>query len=392
MSTLGIGRYSYSMILPDMKDGLGLTYTQTGLIATANFVGYSLFTLISGILAARYGIRNLISLSLLLISLTIFLTGLSWSFEAALIFRFLTGIGSGGANTPTMVLNTMWFGPHLRGLATGIMVTGNGIALILEGFLIPEILRMYGGEGWRFSWIYLGVIVLGVSALSYLLIRGKPEEKGLNLLEKSSRRRDPKESLRVEVYRNPFKSLTFYHLGAVFLIFGFTQPVYATFFPVYLSKEAGLSIELAGWLWSVVGTTSIVSGFLWGAVSDRIGRGKSLGLVYVTLAASFALFVGPRDVAGFFLSSVLFGVGIWAPPTIVSAAVGDFFGPRYTAQGLAFMNSVFFGLGQIAGPWVAGYIADATGSFHAIYVICVLILVMGSIFALFIRSVDILGE
>lgn len=36
----GFGRMSYSVILPPMKEGLSLTYTQVGLIGTGNFIGY----------------------------------------------------------------------------------------------------------------------------------------------------------------------------------------------------------------------------------------------------------------------------------------------------------------------------------------------------------------
>ena len=38
----GFGRMSYSVILPSMKDGLALNYTQLGSIATGNFIGVSL--------------------------------------------------------------------------------------------------------------------------------------------------------------------------------------------------------------------------------------------------------------------------------------------------------------------------------------------------------------
>ena len=48
----GFGRMSYSVILPFMKDHLSLTYTQAGLIATGNFIGYLLFTTFGAFLSA----------------------------------------------------------------------------------------------------------------------------------------------------------------------------------------------------------------------------------------------------------------------------------------------------------------------------------------------------
>ena len=44
----GFGRMSYSVILPPMKKGLSLTYTQVGLIGTGNFIGYLCLAVIGG--------------------------------------------------------------------------------------------------------------------------------------------------------------------------------------------------------------------------------------------------------------------------------------------------------------------------------------------------------
>jgi len=48
--TQGFARMSYSVILPSMKDGLLLTYTQIGLIGTANFIGYLTLAVVGGFL------------------------------------------------------------------------------------------------------------------------------------------------------------------------------------------------------------------------------------------------------------------------------------------------------------------------------------------------------
>lgn len=52
---LGFGRFSYTMILPAMRDGLGLLNTQMGLIGTIGFIGYLAMAIPGGMLAARFG-------------------------------------------------------------------------------------------------------------------------------------------------------------------------------------------------------------------------------------------------------------------------------------------------------------------------------------------------
>ncbi|NIM44249.1 MAG: MFS transporter, partial [Nitrososphaeria archaeon] len=282
ITAIGFARFSYAMILPSMKDGLGLSYTQTGLLATANFVGYSLFTLIGGFVLARFGVRRLITFSLFVVSASMILTGISQTFEEAFFFRFLTGMGSGGSNVPRFALTALWFNSQLRGLAMGMQLTGDGVGLTIGGLVIPEILKMHGVEGWRYSWYTLGASTLITVLLSYLLLRDRPEEKGLKPLGRENfNQRNERKPPAVMTDNNPFKDFTLYHLGLVYFTFGFTYIIYATFFTVYLEREIGLSVELAGWLWSFVGLMGIGSAFIWGTVSDKIGRGRSLAGVYL---------------------------------------------------------------------------------------------------------------
>ncbi len=64
----------------------------------------------------------------------------------------LIGIGSGLANVPMMVLVSHWFEPRQRGLAAGLIVAGNGFAIILSGLMLPALIQSLGVEGWRTGW------------------------------------------------------------------------------------------------------------------------------------------------------------------------------------------------------------------------------------------------
>ena len=68
------------------------------------------------------------------------LTGFSSGYTSALVWRTLTGMGSGGANVPVMGLMAAWFASKRRGLATGVAVSGSSLALILTGKILPPIL------------------------------------------------------------------------------------------------------------------------------------------------------------------------------------------------------------------------------------------------------------
>ena len=57
LSSLGIGRFAFGMILPSMGAGLQLSYSQMGAISTGNFIAYLVGALASGWLTRRFGAR-----------------------------------------------------------------------------------------------------------------------------------------------------------------------------------------------------------------------------------------------------------------------------------------------------------------------------------------------
>jgi sugar phosphate permease len=392
LGCLGFARFGYTMILPHMKEGLGLTKTQAGNLATGNFVGYLILAIVGGFLAARYGPRVVISLSMLLIGVTMFLTGLAPSFQMALVWRTLTGVGSGGSNVPVMGLVSAWFGTRRRGLASGIAVGGSSVGLAITGPLIPRIIDAYGTDGWRYSWYYLGAMTVIIAILCFVFLRDRPEEKGVVAigLDESppssqdkpfGRAQDRASSLQWGLV---YKSGAVWHLALIYIMFGFSYIIYATFFADYLTGEAGFAKEAAGWLWSLAGLVSFVSGFIWGTVSDVIGRKYGLALVYFLQGLCFIIFGLWKATPGYYLSALLFALTAWSIPAIMAATSGDYLGPRLAPAALGFVT-VFFGIGQAIGPTVAGYIGDVTGSYTLAFIIAGLAAFVGAGGALSLR-------
>ncbi|MEM3736731.1 MAG: MFS transporter [Candidatus Bathyarchaeia archaeon] len=384
---LGFARFGYAMILPAMQDDLGLTNSQMGLLASGNLIGYMAFTLIAGVLATKYGQRITVGLSMAATATALTLTGAVRSFGAALAMRTLTGIGSGGANVPTMSLCTAWFAPERRGTAAGIMAAGSGIGLISTGLLVPQLRLLYGDLGWRYAWYLLGLLTFSIAAAAYVTLRNRPAKKGATTvggeLHKHLEDYDPPEPVRwAAVYKSP----ALLQLGLTYFMYGFSYIIYATFFAAYLEKEAGLTPLAAGELWLLAGVLSIFSGFIWGTFSDRVGRRYGLATTYLLLATSFLLLATVKSLEGFCSSAIIFGLTAWAVPTIMAAASGDCVGPRMAPAALAFITTVFFGAGQSMAPYVAGYMKDATGTFAPAFLLAAAAATVGAILALLPRK------
>ncbi len=362
VGSLGLGRFAYSVVLPAMQVGLGIDNTQAGALATANLVGYLASCVIGGALAARFGPRLVITCGLALAAVAMVMTGTAGSLVSAVAWRALTGIGSGASNVPVMGLMSSWFAPRRRGLATGIAVAGSSIALIITGPLVPRILASYGADGWRTCWFVFGGATLALAVGAAVLLRNSPSDVGQEPVgagpdDPAPSR--PKEPARVgSVYNRPIVWL----LGLVYVAFGFSYIIYMTFFTKCLIADGGYTQSQAGRLFMLMGWVSLLCGFIWGSVSDFIGRKGALAIVYLIHAVAFSLFpLWPRP-AGFTLSAILFGLSAWSIPGIMAATCGDLLGPKLAPATLGFIT-LFFGVGQAAGPFVAGAMADAANSF-----------------------------
>jgi MFS family permease len=364
-SALGLGRFALGMLLPSMGAGLGLDYHRMGVVGTANFLGYLLAVLTSGILVARTGARALVAGSLLLVGATMVAVSRASSYPAVLALYFLTGVGSGAANVPMMSLVAAWFGPRLRGRAAGFIVIGSGFAILLSGWLVPALNRAHGANGWRAGWLTLGLIVLAAAAVNAAALRNRPADRGLEPVGGGAAPFAPPahhpRGIRAVLANGRLR-----HLALLYFLFGASYVVYATFVVTALVRERGFPESVAGTVWSSIGALSLLSGPVFGALSDRVGRRIGLAVVFLIQCASYALFATGLPGAALAASVVCFGLTAWSIPSIMAAVTADLAGPGGAAAAFGFVTFIF-GLGQIAGPVAAGAIADARGSLAAAF-------------------------
>jgi MFS family permease len=381
----GFGRMSYSVILPAMREGLSLNYTQVGLIGTGNFIGYLCLAILGGFMAARFGVRKIVFLSLLLIGITLFLTGLANSFAYAFVARLLTGVGNGSAYVPIMALPAAWFVARKRGLGTGIVSGGIGVGLFLSGIILPGIIAHFDAEGWRYAWFSMGITVFILSFVCWLFLRNTPAE--MNLIAyggQGETKATPKVTL-FSAWKDVLEEREIWKLGIVYFMYGFSYVIYLTFFIAYLSKECGMNSSAAGRMFGLLGLCSIFSGVIWGSVSDLLGRRWGTMLAYLTLGLSYLLFALWKEQTGFLVSAVLFGLTAWSIPTIMAAASGDAVGAKLAPAGLGVIT-VFFGIGQALGPVAGGWIKDGTGTFSVAFLLSLLVSLVGALGALMLKK------
>ena len=371
MGAIGLARFGYTLILPRMTAALDMSETGAGGIATVNMIGYLLFSLAGGVLATKYSPRVVIAVSLAITGAALCGAGLSQDLPTAAFWRFFAGAG-GGANVPMMGLVSAWFSSKRRGLASGIIVSGSSFALLLTGMILPPVMTAHPTAGWRHAWYLLGAATLLIAIVAILVLRDSPAGT-----QRPARGRKKQRVKIVRLHRA-------WPLAGLYMLFGFSYVIFATFFARYLSLEAMLSERTVGGLWSLIGGVSIASGFLWGIVSDKFGRRVAFACIFALQGATYLIFALWQAMPGYVLATLLFALTAWSIPAVMGAAVGDAFGPAAAPAVFGFVTLIF-GVGQSLGPVIAGAVADLAGTYKSAFLLAAAAALLGVPVSLLIK-------
>ncbi len=342
---MGFGRFSYTPILPGMMAGLGLSPADAGIIASANFIGY-----LAGAIAAGYGWaagrERMISLSALVSTAILLLAmGLTTSFVAFSVIRFLAGVASAFTMifTSAIVLSRGLAAgnPHVQSTHFGGVGIGIAVSSVMV-FLLPA--EGFGTvAGWQAAWFGGAVIAFaGTAVVAVLLPRG-PATGAASVKEKPL------------VWTRPLVVVTL-----TYGLFGFGYVITATFL-VAMARQGATDHTVEFLAWLITGLSSAVSVYVWRHAVPRLGivgvylaglLVEAIGLVLVVaLPSPAAPLIGGLMLGATFIMVTAYGLQI-----------GRALAPQSPRKALAFMTAAF-GVGQIIGPLVAGWLAQGSGSF-----------------------------
>jgi len=353
---------AYSVLLPKMIQDLGINMTQAGMIRAAFFFTYVLFSPLMGWLMDRIGGRFVISFFCLFLGTGTFLMGRASSLFTAILFHGIVGIGSAAMWTPVTALVQRWFGGTRRGLALGILSCSSPLGYGLMGVVLPTIIEDYN---WRVGWYLLGVSGLVLVVMNGLLLKSDPKEVGLLAWGENSKSIQTSSlSPSPPNYRDLLRENQFWLIGASYLFISFGCYILTDFIVTYGVVELKINYPAASGFISIMALTSIAGGLILMVLSDHIGRRKSLVITHSLLTLSILLIIFAKDSitlvrVGIGCFGFFYG-GIWP---MYAASARDYFPKEVAATVIGFFT-LFYGVGAIIGPIVAGRLTDVTGTFR----------------------------
>jgi len=353
---------AYSVLLPEMIRDLGINITQAGIIRAAYIFAYILFSPLTGWLTDHIGGRFVISFFCLFLGVGTFLMGQASNLFTAIVFHGLVGMGAAAMWVPIVTLIQKWFGITRRGLALGILSPSYAMGFGLMGIVLPIIVKTYS---WRMGWFLLGISGLVLVVLNVVLLRSDPKEMGLLPWGETPQSIQPASpSPPPFSYWNILKEAHFWLIGVSYLFISMGAYILSDFIVTYGAMELKIGYEVASTFISIMALTSIIGGLVLMPLSDYIGRKRLLVMIHSSLALSILLIIFAKDD----ISLVRIGVGwfgflygaIWP---MYAVCARDYF-PKEVAGTVIGIFTLFYGIGAMLGPIVAGRITDVTGSFR----------------------------
>ena len=362
----GISRHLFPYILPNMEAELNLAHEPMGNIASVYFIAYTIMSFVWGTIADKIGPRRCMLIGQ--VSILVGLTGMGFmsSLTAGFLFYFLCGAGAAGQSVPIVRLLSDWFGGARRGTAIGIAMAGGGTVTVVLGVAVPIILASYS---WRWNWWIGAAFVLIVAVVCWFLLVNTPSEKGLT--PKGANREEPSQSWRQDETGNPgqiapkvtirhiLKRGTVWNLGGIYFIHGITYSIFMTFAVAYL-KEIGWGVKAAAGVLATWGALQIAGPIIWGIAADRLTKKYLLAITLALEVMGLFIFLGSSTVGGY-VGAAIIGFGTVGIPTIIAAAMADYYEPTTVGATFGFITLIF-GIGAIVGPTIGGALGDATGT------------------------------
>jgi MFS family permease len=340
-AAMGIGRFVYTPILPAMMHEIPLGASEAGIIASANFLGYLLGAFVA---AGDWGQgRELLILRLSLVANILLLAamGLVENVAAFSLLRFLAGVISAFVIVFVSAILLARIEASGRKELHGLQFVGVGFGIALSAVLTGALFM--SGAAWQDGWYASAAIAVIGFVVAYALIERGPVP--------ATR---PAAEPRLPSSRPLARVILSYGL------FGFGYVVTATFLvAIVRANDGGRLQETLVWL--VAGLAAMPSVQLLGGIARRVGLVRGYAIGFLIQAAGVVASVAIPGAAGPLLGAALLGATM-VSITAVGIQVGRVFAPLAPRRCFALMTAAF-GVGQIVGPVVAGYLAEWTGSF-----------------------------
>ena len=365
--------YAWSIFGSELQKTLNWTKTQSSIPYTVAIIMFAVMMIPAGRLQDKIGPRKVATIGGVLIGAGCLLASVMPSLLGlTLTFGVLAGSGIGLGYASTTPAAVKWFPPEKKGLISGIVVGGFGLASLYIVPLSKFLLQEYG--------IFPSFRILGILFLMITL----PLAQFVNNPEKPVQSSNP-------AAKKPAADLT---VGQMLK----TKEFYLLWFMFFAGATGGLmtigSLKTIvakllgdGVGFQLVAFAAIANALgrpVAGAVSEKFGRGKTMAVLYVMQALALFFFNSLTSYFLVFGAACMIYFSYGAMLAVYPSAAADNYGTKNLGINYGILFSAW-GFGGVIGPIIGGRIADATGSYQLAFAASAALLIIAAVIGFFYK-------
>ena len=364
--SIGMSQYAFGQFANPLQEEFGWTKTQLNGALSLAFIS-GLTGPILGKSADKYGIKIVLLISLIMISLGFLLRPTISSLWHWYLYSALVYAGFPGATQITSgKIVPLWF-PKTRGRVMGAVTSGNNFG----GFTMPALAAsVIVFSGWELAYLIFGGIMLFLALSSYIIISESLED-----VEKESIRTNrnldylalaKKQSSLGFSAKEAINSFRFWAINISLMIGVLTYQGILTQLTQFLEDE-GMSQNVATSCLMMIAVMGVIGKITFGRVSETYSARKTLILCIFFQAIGTLVLCSSGSTTILWLGCFIYGLGFGAFGAMIPLTIVEQFGMKNIGSMMginAFLTSITMAL----GPLIAGMIHDQSGSYRNAFV------------------------
>ncbi len=345
MIAMGIGRFSYTVILPYMQEVSGFSRATAGYLATSNYLGYLIGAIVVGRLPIEQKRIPFLQVGLIISLLTTAFMGFTETIIIWYVLRFISGVMSAFIFVVIASLVLDQLADSNKSHLSGLFYSGVGIGIAISAIIVSPIHAIFK---WNGTWIALALLCVLLFVFISLFIKPIPRSK----------KQWGNQS--ISLPKMPPKSWMKWLIVA-YSLEGLGYIVTGTFI-VSIAQESTSFHGNAAFVWFVAGLAAIPSCIVCSKLAQSYGYVKILLISMVIQAVGIALPAFATNTITLYISAFIFGATFMGITTIVTTLARHIV-PVNSHQILGYLTAGY-ALGQMVGPTVAGVLANSTNSYQ----------------------------
>jgi len=359
--------YSFSVYFPALQSEFSWNRTATSGVFSLYLLLVGLFSILCGRAIDRFGPKPVVLVMGIVTGISLILTAQVHAlWQLYITYSILLAAGTGGMYIIAMSTASRWF-YRKRATAMGILGTGASLGTVIMAPVSTWLIETYQ---WRTAYMLTGILAWMLIIPGALFLKKDPAEIGAGLdgdhYYPAGSSDEAKKTAAFSIIGS-IKSTSFSYLTFVWFWFSFCLYMVITHI-VPRALDIGLVPMRAAGVISILTAASALSRVAGGIAADLLDKRKLLAAIITAMALIMVWLASADQSWEIYLFAILFGLVFGAGDPSLIAVVTDVFGNAKVGTMMGILM-ISWGLGSAAGPYLAGWVFDHTGSYGWAFII-----------------------